>query len=120
MEIFISSIYSRHTDLPSVVQELAGLGFSHIELTGNISYCSAFDQKIKNLRKQYGCEFSLHNYIPFWPQPYVINLASSNPESASTALSHVRKAVRLIRGLGRKIYSVHPGYHYDLLPGKWF
>jgi sugar phosphate isomerase/epimerase len=116
MKFYISSSCSSQSILVNVLNELIELGFRHIELTGNIEYCKDVEKVVGWFKKEKGCDFSLHNYIPFWPEPYVINLASTDINAVETTLEHIRRAVSLLKALGKNLYSLHPGYRYDLLP----
>lgn len=116
MKVYISTACSTQSALPDVLEELAELGFRNIELTGNIKYTNGIYEKLVSFGDTYGLDYIIHNYFPFGPDEFVINLASSNSEVRGKTLQHVKNATDLLRKLGKKLYTVHPGFKNDLVP----
>ena len=62
--------------------------------------------------EQGGCKALVHHYFPPPDDPFVINLASSDPDVLERSLEHCRGSLRLCARLGSS-YSVHAGLALD-------
>jgi len=116
MKCFISSSCSAHGNVSDIVRELAGLGFKNIELTGNVRYCDNIEETILRLRILYDVDMIVHNYLPFQPTDFVLNLASTDVNIMEKTLDLIKNAVGLSKKLGKDLYSIHPGFRHDLMP----
>lgn len=85
--------------------------FQNIELSGG-NYDQNFVQKLLRLRKA-GANLTLHNYIPFSQDCFVLNLASNNKTILKQSIEHVRQALYLSGEIGAKYYAVHGGFLVD-------
>ena len=85
--------------------------FQNIELSGGI-YDDKFVQKLLKLRKS-GANLTLHNYIPFSEDCFVLNLASEDKTILKRSIEHVRQALYLSGEIGSKYYAVHGGFLVD-------
>jgi sugar phosphate isomerase/epimerase len=118
MNCYISSSCSRHRRLEDITRELAGLGFDRIELTGNVAFEDHIEAKIMKLRSDFGVEFLIHNYLPFLPEDFVLNLASAQEKNRRKTMEHIQRAVTLVGDLEGDLYTIHPGFVHDLIPEK--
>ncbi len=67
-------------------------------------------KKIKNVKK------IMHNYYPPPKNPFVINIASTNPSILNASIKHIKKAIDISTYIGAKDYSFHPGFVTDISP----
>jgi len=116
MKFFISTICSSKKEFPEILNDLYELEFRNIEITGNISYCDHYQFILKEYMTEKNCDFLIHNYIPFETKPYVLNLASKNRRTIDKTIFHIKKAIEILKSMDKYYYSLHPGFHYDLLP----
>lgn len=68
------------------------------------------------LDRRFPSRFLVHNYFPPADPPFVLNLASLNPEVLSRSRAHCRAAIDLSQSLGGPVYAAHAGYTADLSP----
>lgn len=54
--------------------------------------------------------FLVHNYFPPPERPFVLNLASSDPEIRARSLRHCRSAIDLAHELESDLFTVHAGF----------
>jgi sugar phosphate isomerase/epimerase len=102
--------------MADMVSELAGLGFKHIELTGNVQHRENIAETLIQLQAEYGIDFLIHNYLPFEPADFVLNLATTNSDLQGKTRVLIQNAITLSRKLGKALYSIHPGFMHDLGP----
>lgn len=60
--------------------------------------------------------YLVHNYFPPHEQPFVLNLASSDPEARERSLAHCRQAIDLSVELRAPFFSVHAGFAFKAKP----
>lgn len=60
--------------------------------------------------------YLVHNYFPPHEQPFVLNLASSDPEALERSLAHCRWAIDLSVELCAPFFSVHAGFAFNAKP----
>jgi sugar phosphate isomerase/epimerase len=60
-----------------------------------------------------GMQVVLHNYFPPPPEPFVLNLASANPEIRRRSMELACAALEASARLGAAFYSVHGGFITD-------
>lgn len=116
MKCYISSTISSKNILSDVLDELTGLGFRNIELTGNIKYSKDIEKIIRSYRLSSGIDFIIHNYFPFTPDEFVLNLATGDSDIKKKTIDHIKRAVDFLRKTGKDLYGIHPGFRNDLLP----
>ena len=90
--------------MADMVSELAGLGFKHIELTGNVRYGENIAATV------------IHNDLPFELTDFGPNLASTNGDQQLKAGGLIKKAITHTRKVGKDLYRIHPGFIYDFAP----
>lgn len=101
-----------------MVNELAGMGVTNIELSGNLHYYPGLTADLTGLKGEYGLNLLIHNYFPP-PKAdhFVLDLASSDPEIRRRTFELIENAVRLMDRIGVGLYSVHSGRTAYARPG---
>jgi len=61
-------------------------------------------------------DFLLHNYFPTPTHPFVLNLASEDPDTLTRSKAHCREALRISGALGAPVFSVHAGFAANVQP----
>ena len=90
--------------------DLCQHGIPKVELSGG-AYSSTYEADLLALRKD--LVFQVHNYFPPPAQPFVFNLASSDPAVTERSVQQVREAMRLAVALDRPVYSFHAGFRIN-------
>jgi sugar phosphate isomerase/epimerase len=86
-------------------------GIVKIELSGGL-YDDDFSRKLREL-SSLGANLTLHNYIPFTKNSFVLNLASSDEEIAERSFQHVREALYWSGEVQAQYFAVHAGFLVD-------
>lgn len=86
-------------------------GIVKIELSGGL-YDEDFPRKLLELRSL-GAKLTLHNYIPFTKNSFVLNLASANDEIAEISFEHVKEALFWSGEVEAQYFAVHAGFLID-------
>ncbi len=115
MEIRVST--GGFHDLPpnEVVRDFLKSGIQAIELSGGKWVPQGLDAFRGFLNS---ANLSIHNYFPVPKDPFVLNLASEDPQVARRSIDHVKNALRWSEQLGGNIYSFHAGFLFDPLPAE--
>jgi sugar phosphate isomerase/epimerase len=108
--IFISTGGIRATSAAETAMYFFQHGISGVELSGG-AYSVTYEADLLALRKD--LVLQVHNYFPPPAQPFVFNLASSDPALTERSVQHVREAMRLAVALGRPVYSFHAGFRIN-------
>ena len=108
--IYISSSCIKANNIEDAVMALVKKGFTNIELSGGTRYDKNALDKLIQLKKEHQINFLLHNYFPTPQIPFVINLASLEPEIATYSLEHIKKAIDWSIALGATKYAFHAGF----------
>lgn len=66
----------------------------------------------------FAAEWLVHNYFPCPPQPFVLNLASQDPDTLARSREFATEALRLCAALRAPFYSVHCGFLAELDPAS--
>lgn len=111
--VFMSTGGISHLPATEAVLPLLEAGLTHFELSGG-TYSPTMHENLLELKER--ATFQVHNYFPPPVQPFVFNLASSNPDISQISINHVKAAVRLAVELNRPIYSFHAGFLLDPQP----
>ncbi len=111
--IYVSSACSTRKKIADAVQELADQGFQNIELTGGTRYYAGFESDLIDLKQRYGLNYLIHNYFPPPETPFILNLASLDPDIYDRTLSHLKTALGLSRLLGADRFGFHAGFFVD-------
>ena len=105
--IFISTGGIRAKSAAETAMNLYQHSIPAVELSGG-AYSVTYEADLLALRKD--LVLQVHNYFPPPAQPFVFNLASSDPALTERSVEHVRKSMRLAVALGRPVYSFHAGF----------
>lgn len=111
--IYISSACSPEKKIDNAIEDLAGNGFRHIELTGGTFYFPGYESRLFELKKKYKLDFLIHNYFPPPEDPFILNLASLKSDIYAKSMAHLRKALELTRRMGGDRFGFHAGFLVD-------
>jgi sugar phosphate isomerase/epimerase len=104
-----SACLAAYTDIVSLVKHLCRIGLNRVELGSGSKTRPGFLEQLR----AYACGYLIHNYFPPPDEPFVINLASTNPIIQQRSLNLVQQAIELSAELGAPFYSVHAGFITD-------
>lgn len=110
-DVYISTAAFETRDLDAILRTCADHGIKALEL-GDVA---SFDLSQLGRRAQ-PSRFLVHNYFPPPPAPFLLNLASRDPDVLARSRAHCRTAIDLSRTLGGGVYAAHAGYAADLPP----
>jgi sugar phosphate isomerase/epimerase len=115
MSIFLSSGAFKTRDFSAVRTLALAEGLTTIELSSGMTFESGL---IDAVRRASGAPFRflVHNYFPPPAFPFVLNLASNDPDTLTLSRRHCMAAIDLSAQLGAPFYSVHSGFAYSLRP----
>jgi hypothetical protein len=108
MDIFISSLaFLGHT-----IDEIGTIALEN-DLSIEFSSGIAPDQDAVSKIQLFGFPKYIHNYFPAPFEPFVLNLASNNPEIRNRSIRHTIQGIDISRSIGAKFFSVHAGFCLD-------
>jgi sugar phosphate isomerase/epimerase len=110
MELFVSTSGTRSNSLHAATT-LAENGYKNIELSGG-SHITDLDSELELLIGQTDA-IMLHNYFPPPKEPFVFNLASSNPETIALSISLAKSAIDISGNKGFNFFGIHAGFLVD-------
>lgn len=116
MTVYVSTGGVKNKSCIDTANNMLSSGINNIELSGG-RYDSNLENGMKELLKR-GAKLTLHNYVPFMEQPYILNLASENRDIIKASISHIRKAIDLSEEVESKFYAFHAGYLIDPDPSE--
>ena len=106
---FSSAAFGRQT-LPEIVEECLALDVG-LEFTSSFEYRADLVEHIGRIR---GLPLLVHNYFPPPAEPFVLNLAATDPAIRSASLNLCREAIELSAQIGGTVYGVHAGFAMNL------
>ena len=109
-QVFVSTGAAREESAASWAAALLGAEVLPIEMSGGAFSPRARDE-VRDLSSQ--TPVMLHNYFPPPADPFVLNLASEDPETAARSRQMVTDALDLSAEIGASHYAVHSGYCFD-------
>ncbi|KGG12106.1 MULTISPECIES: sugar phosphate isomerase/epimerase family protein [Prochlorococcus] len=110
MTIFLSTGgYNKKTALEAS-KDFYSNGITAVELSGGVHCPNAIEEIVKLRAK---IDFQVHNYFPPPEEPFVLNLASKNPDISELSIKHIYKAMELSLRLDQPRYSFHAGFLID-------
>lgn len=111
MTVYVSTAaVSAPRELWAILAAYRDVGIDRVEL----GFCDLDDVHALGPRlRSLGLDYLVHNYFPPPPDPFVLNLASSDRELARRSLEMVLEAIDLTAELGAPFYSVHAGWITD-------
>ena len=114
--IYFSSTCSKFEDFGDIVDEMVDLGIRNIELSGNLKFNPDILTHMRLLRDKHRLNLMVHHYFPPPQEPFVLNLASQNPDIRKKTFSLIQQVSDLIEQLDIPVYGVHGGHCVDMLP----
>lgn len=108
MSIYVSTGGVKNQSCIRTAEMFYDAGINSIELSGG-NYDPYFIEGLDKLIAR-GANLTLHNYVPYWPEPYVVNLASSDDTVYQRSIEHIRKSIELSAYIGSKWFAFHAGY----------
>lgn len=109
---YFSSGCFQTRDLEEVVAQALAHGLG-IELSSGLSAPDTLDPVFAALGR---IPFLVHNYFPAPDTPFVLNLASTDPEIRRLSMALCQRAIDLCAKLKAPFYSVHAGFALNLRP----
>ena len=114
-EIYISTAAFTATSLREIVAQCEASGLTHLELSSGARLDADWRETIRSARER-GMRLLVHNYFPPPADPFVLNLAATDPAIRERSLSFCRASIDLAAELGAPFYSVHSGFALNLTP----
>jgi sugar phosphate isomerase/epimerase len=99
------------------LEQIISLSLEHdfnLELSSALPFSPSTRATVCNAAKR--LNFLVHNYFPSPQIPFVLNLASSDPEIHQQSVKLCQNAIDLCVTLGAPFYSVHAGFALNLRP----
>ena len=87
-----------------------------IELGSTHEPVNNIETTLLKFQDKYRCRFLVHNYFPPSQEPFVLNLASQNPQLLERSRAFVRNSIDFCASLSIPIYTIHPGFMVDFDP----
>lgn len=109
--IYVSTCAFGHRDLADALDAAAYQGITNVELSSGLAHRP--DNLELALSRASQFRFKVHNYFPAPAQPFVLNLASTDPEVSRRSLRHARQLCDLTAMLGDDAASIHAGFAID-------
>jgi sugar phosphate isomerase/epimerase len=116
MEIFYSTGAFESQSPLAISEECKSLGVG-MELTSSFAPNEQLMKEVMDLDMMDG-SLLVHNYFPPPPEPFVLNLAATDPNILSASLAHCRRAMNLCAAKSVAFYSVHAGFAMNLSPAQ--
>ena len=113
MNCFFSTGCFLQQDLKEIVFVAIDHGLD-IELSSSVAHAPDIVDSICKAKGQ--VRFLVHNYFPPPFEPFVLNLASTEPVSHRKSVNLCKQAIDLCAELGTPFYSVHAGFAFHLTP----
>ena len=116
-QTWISTGAFRTRDLPEILEAAAGAGLHRLELSSGVAFRADL---LDVVRRRLGRPLSylVHNYFPPPEKPFVLNLASNDPETLARSRAHCEGAIDLAAEVGAPLYSVHSGFALHATPAQ--
>ena len=90
-------------------------GVTNLELSSGANYTPAMAPGLMAAARG-GFRFLLHNYFPTPSEPFVLNLASDDEDTARRSSSLCRRALAMSARLQSPLYSFHAGFAFTAEP----
>ncbi len=100
--------------LPETIAFSLEHNIGYIELSSGVKYQPDLLDPVRQTCDT--IQYLVHNYFPPPPEPFVLNLASSEVDILRRSLDLCRTAIDLTAELGGAFYSVHSGFAFHLMP----
>lgn len=116
MEAYISTGAFRFSELREIIAFSVARGIDHIELSSGVTYRQNLLDPVRETNQKQ-ITYLIHNYFPPVENPFVLNLASPDPDTRKRSLDLCEAAIELTAQLEAPFYSVHSGFTFDIRPG---
>ncbi|MGA3171999.1 MAG: TIM barrel protein [Chthoniobacteraceae bacterium] len=110
--IYVSSGAFHGARLAEMAEACESIG-AGLELSSGIRWHPGLDGEIEEVARRKG-RVLVHNYFPPPEKPFVLNLASTDPDTLDRGKQHVRASIDLSARFGAPFYSVHSGFAMNL------
>lgn len=98
------------------MEQMLKAGITNIELGSTHEPADNIETRLTKFQDKYGCRFLVHNYFPPAKEPFVLNLASQNPQILQRSRTFVRNSIDFCASLSIPMYTIHPGFMVDFAP----
>ena len=105
-----------NSTVEKAVADSLGSDVYNIELSSGARHESEDIIEYVNMQKKLDMRFVVHNYFPVPSTPFVLNLASNNPELRSRSIAHCQTAIDITAAIDAPFYSLHSGFCIDPSP----
>lgn len=113
MSCFISTGCFKTKDLGEIVALACRLGFG-LEFSSSLSFSPTMLEFVSQAKSK--VDFLIHNYFPPPALPFVLNLASNDPDTHLKSVNLCMDAIGLCADVGIPYYSVHAGFAMEMDP----
>lgn len=109
--VYVSSCAFGTRSIRDALRTAEQWGIERIELSSGLAH----DPDAADIARQASKNFQIkcHNYFPAPRDPFVLNLASSEPDIHERSTEHVRRLIQLTADVGDNACSVHAGFALD-------
>lgn len=105
--LFVSTGAFPSRNLAEILDLAERWGIGAIELSSDVAFAPDNVGLARRHRDRF--RFLVHNYFPAPADPFVLNLAASDPGIRERSLRHCREAMELSAELGASLYAAHAG-----------
>ena len=116
MSLWLSSGAFKTRDLAQMLSTARELGLKNIELSSGMAYHPKTQLLLDEEMERGDVNFMVHNYFPAPDEPFVLNIASLDPNGLSKTKIFGAEAIWLAEKLGAPFYSIHAGFAANLRP----
>lgn len=116
MAIWLSSGAFRTRDITTMLTQAQAAGISNIELSSGMDYAADILQPVREAHTLGSHRFLVHNYFPPPEVPFVLNIASPDPDCLAQTRAFGEQALHLAKELDAPFYSIHAGFAARLRP----
>jgi len=108
--IYVSSSCVKAKYIRDSVLQLVEAGFQNIELSGGTQPYENMVSDLLELKDKYSLNYLLHNYFPPPVNPFVVNLAALDAETAYATMEHLKGSLIISRELKAEKFGFHAGF----------
>jgi sugar phosphate isomerase/epimerase len=116
MAIWLSSGAFRTRDIAAMLAQAQAAGIREIELSSGMDFAADILQPVRQAHASGTHRFLVHNYFPPPEVPFVLNIASLDPDGLTQTRAFGEQALHLAKELDAPFYSIHAGFAARLRP----
>lgn len=105
-----TSCFAGYSSLNALISDMRNAGIDDIELSAVPPHEAAELESVV----ESGASLSVHNYFPPVDPPFVLNLASDDPETLERSREMARRNIDLTRRVNGGFYAVHAGFGAEI------